>query len=197
MVEKCRAPHWGILEMGIRRHAREIAVQALYMTEFHLSHLELNSKSEKALKDMLEAYDIAKACRPFAELLSRGTLENITTLDRWLSRVSENWTLPRMARVDRALLRVSTFELAYISEIPVRVTINEAIEIAKRFCSDDSPMFINGILDRMASLPEVLELRESMGGDNIAGLFEIEEHVDPSLNEDGAEHVRKSAQGRD
>ncbi|HMO17761.1 MAG TPA: transcription antitermination factor NusB [Oligoflexia bacterium] len=170
-ISECQIPNWGITEMGIRRHAREIAVQALYMSEFHSDKILLDIKTEQNISLMLASFDFSPACIPFAELLTRGTLQHIDFIDRWLSRISENWTLPRMARVDRALLRVSTFELAFISEIPIRVTINEAIEVSKRFCSDDSPMFINGILDRMASLPEVRAIREANGGDNVTTLF--------------------------
>jgi N utilization substance protein B len=156
-MDKCQIPNIGVIEMGIRRQAREIAVQALYMLEFHDSISKHEKLDSTKLIYIFDYFESPSACQPFAEILIKGVCSNQESIDKIISTSSQNWSLVRMARVDRALLRVATFELQYLNEIPRSVTINEAIEISKRYSSDDSPMFINGILDRIASslTPEV------------------------------------------
>ncbi len=83
----------------------------------------------------------------FANLLVTRTIEHVEEIDRILQRHAEHWRLDRMAVVDRTLLRLATQELLYDKETPSTVVINEAIEIAKRFSAQESPQFINGILD--------------------------------------------------
>jgi transcription antitermination protein NusB len=137
-------PNAGVVQMGIRRQAREVAVQALYMSEF----------TETVNKDGLDLFytqfNIDAPCREFSSTLILGTLGRVKKIDSIISNSSINWPLVRMARVDRAILRVAVFELFFLGDIPHNVSINEAIEVAKKFSSDDSPMFVNGILDRIA-----------------------------------------------
>jgi N utilization substance protein B len=83
------------------------------------------------------------------EHLVNGVLDHCKEIDQLIERYSENWRLDRMNLIDRAILRIATFELLYCEEIPPRVTLNEAIELGKRFGSEDSGSFINGILDRI------------------------------------------------
>lgn len=156
-MDKCRIPNIGVIEMGIRRQAREIAVQALYMLEFHDSISKDEKLDSSKLNDIFDYFESPSPCQHFAEILIKGVCSKQEIIDKIISASSQNWSLVRMARVDRALLRVATFELQYLNEIPRSVTINEAIEISKRYSSDDSPMFINGILDRIASslTPEI------------------------------------------
>jgi N utilization substance protein B len=91
----------------------------------------------------------------FAEEILRGVRENRVEIDQLISEKSRNWTISRMARVDLSILRMAIFELLYRSDIPRNVTINEAIEVAKKFGTEDSPAFINGILDEVAAgLPD-------------------------------------------
>jgi N utilization substance protein B len=85
--------------------------------------------------------------RNFANLLAAGAVEHVEAIDRLIERHTEHWRLDRMAVVDRNLLRLATQEFLYDHETPKSVVINEAIEIAKRFSSQESPQFINGILD--------------------------------------------------
>ncbi len=87
----------------------------------------------------------------FAEDIVRGVTENRDLIDRKIIEKSKNWALPRMARVDLNILRMATFELLLRDDIPKNVTINEAIEVAKKFGTEDSPAFINGILDEIAA----------------------------------------------
>ncbi|HKJ04855.1 MAG TPA: transcription antitermination factor NusB [Geopsychrobacteraceae bacterium] len=90
------------------------------------------------------------AARKFTEMLVGGVVEYRPVLDRTIQEVAKNWSLERMAPVDLSILRIGTYELLYQPEIPDRVTINEAIEIAKRYGTKESPSFINGLLDKIA-----------------------------------------------
>jgi N utilization substance protein B len=87
--------------------------------------------------------------REYAGELVEGTLSRLTEIDTLLSRYAENWTLSRMGRVDRNILRLAIYELLYRDDVPARVTINEAITIAKKYSEEISGAFINGILDRI------------------------------------------------
>ena len=93
--------------------------------------------------------DINADVRLFANLLVSGTIENLSDLDRLIEKSVKNWKLERLARVDLAILRIAVFEMLFQKDIPARVTINEAIEIAKSFGSDDSYKFVNGVLDNI------------------------------------------------
>ncbi len=139
--------------MGSRRQARECALQALYMCDslddWSKSALELffdNFHPEFALKDGQEQVKNSA----FAHVLVDGVIENRLSVDRFIGMASQNWTVGRMSRVDRNILRLGTFEICFLPDVPPNVSINEAIEVAKRFGADESPMFINGVLDRVA-----------------------------------------------
>jgi N utilization substance protein B len=86
----------------------------------------------------------------FVERLVKGTMDHLTSLDELIARCSLNWKVPRMGIVDRNILRLSAYELAFENDVPSRVTLNEAIELAKRYGTEDSGAFVNGILDRIA-----------------------------------------------
>ena len=87
--------------------------------------------------------------RLFAEPLIRGTLEKLTELDGKIQHYAKNWDLNRMAVVDRNILRLAVYEMLYRDDIPPVVSINEAVDIAKRFSTDESGRFVNGILDKI------------------------------------------------
>lgn len=86
----------------------------------------------------------------FVERLVRGVMDNLVAIDDLISRCSLNWKLGRMNRVDRNILRLAAFELAFEGDVPGKATLNEAIEIAKRYGTEESGKFVNGILDRIA-----------------------------------------------
>ena len=88
--------------------------------------------------------------RSFANELVRGCAEARTALDERIRGVSKHWRLERMSRVDRNIIRLGAYELLHVAEIPRRVTLNEAVELAKRFGNEESPAFVNGVLDRIA-----------------------------------------------
>lgn len=85
----------------------------------------------------------------FAFMLCRGVVENTDAIDGILNRYSEHWKVSRMSPIDRNILRLSVYEIAFLSDIPLPVTINEAIEVAKEFGSETSAAFVNGILDKI------------------------------------------------
>jgi N utilization substance protein B len=98
--------------------------------------------------------DAGEALRPeirhFAETLVCGVAEHLERIDNELGSYSSNWALDRMARVDLAILRLASFELLFCPDVPHNVVLNEAIELAKRFGSEDSPAFVNGVLDHLS-----------------------------------------------
>lgn len=147
--------------MGNRRKARELALQGLFALDFHAQKVDevVRELYRLAAEPSSTDEDLASLVRTqdpdtlaFAELLVRGVVEHQESIDALLGECSTNWRLPRMAMVDRNILRMATFELRYLDEVPPKVTLNEAIEIAKRYGTGDSSAFINGILDRVAAL---------------------------------------------
>ncbi len=131
--------------MGARRRAREIALQVLYQRE--LNRLGV----EEALNLFRNNFEVWKEAMDFSERLVKGVEEHRKDLDRVIEHYSSNWKVDRMAHVDRTILRIATYELLYCNDIPPRVAINEAIDIGKKYGSEDSGAFINGILDKVRS----------------------------------------------
>jgi N utilization substance protein B len=135
---------------GKRRHARELAIQFLY--QFDLS-------GGDTLDDALAMFwqtqaDINDPTRQFAEELIHGCVRHRAEIDEKLRKYTEHWELPRMAAVDRNILRLAIYEMTCRDDIPPVVSINEAVEIAKRYSTHESGAFVNGILDRLrADLP--------------------------------------------
>ena len=89
--------------------------------------------------------------RPYADALLRGVAEHVAALDKRISAASQNWRLERMSRVDRNLLRLGTYELMFRSDVPRAVVMDEAVELAKSFGTEESSKFINGVLERIAN----------------------------------------------
>lgn len=127
--------------MGDRRRGRELALQMLYRHELSGAHSDDVEEDFEALRK------VDGTVRSFSLGLFDGVVGNLDEIDAELERQTSNWRLDRLAAVDRNILRLATFELLFESETPAAVVINEAIEIAKRFGSDQSPRFINGVLD--------------------------------------------------
>jgi transcription antitermination protein NusB len=156
--------------MGLRREARERAVQFLFQYDLNRSEnldqaLEQFWQSQQAAA-IADEYAEAKwgepvelpaasvseaAIRTFAEPLIRGTLEHQAELDEQIKKYAKNWDLHRMAVVDRNVLRLALFEMFHRDDIPPVVSINEAVDIAKKFSTEDSGKFVNGILDKVKS----------------------------------------------
>ena len=129
--------------MGIRRKSREFALQVLYQLNI--------SKQDPltALTQFREHFLSDEEADAFQKRLVLGVLEHCSELDQLIERYSENWRLDRINLIERNILRMAIFELLFCEEIPPKVTINEAIDLGKRYGSEDSGSFINGILDRI------------------------------------------------
>ena len=132
--------------MGTRRKAREVALQALYQYEL----LQQGEGERFSFEQFCSHFQVNKKAIPYARTLLVGIHENEKEIDQHISKHAENWRLERMSVIDRNILRLAVFELIYQNDIPASVAINEAVEIAKRYSTDDSGPFINGILDAMA-----------------------------------------------
>jgi transcription antitermination protein NusB len=128
-----------------RRKAREYALQLLFQIDFTKKVLE-----RKDLEEFWSDKIVPREGREFTESLVKGTLERLDDIDMIIEKATENWLLKRMAAVDRNILRFAAYELLYRNDIPSAVTINEAIEIAKKFSSSESASFLNGVLDKLA-----------------------------------------------
>lgn len=132
--------------MGLRRKGRVIAFQALYFWD--VTHPEVEDLLRfDWLDDADPSNESGEQSRTFARLILSGVIENIDSVDDAIRRQLEHWDFSRLSWVDRAILRLSTYELLYARDIPPSVTIDEAIGIAKQFGADDSFRFINGVLD--------------------------------------------------
>ena len=128
--------------MGPRRKAREYALQMLF--QWDITHDSIEQIVGTFFQNQPEE---SAAIVDFARNLVTGTIEHVEEIDRLIQRHAEHWRLDRMAVVDRNLLRLATQEFLHDSGTPKTVIINEAIEIARRFSTQESPQFINGILD--------------------------------------------------
>jgi N utilization substance protein B len=131
-----------------RRRSREYALQILFQLE--LTDTEL---SDDLLNEFWEGIDEENDVKEFTHDIVHSTLENLEAIDETIKKAAQHWSLERMAVIDRNILRAATYELSYRTDIPTSVVINEAIEIAKKYSTEDSASFINGILDRVANEP--------------------------------------------
>jgi len=130
-----------------RRKAREYALQMLFQQEFAggqsgMDFTEDHKPGKKANEQI----------KKFARELVSGTLGHLEEIDRLVQDAAENWKMERMAAVDRNILRFAVYEILYRTDIPAAVTINEALEIAKKYSSLESASFINGLLDKIAHI---------------------------------------------
>jgi len=136
-----------------RRRSREYALQILFQLDLTDSEFD-----DLVFKEFWEGNEEEEEVKEFTYAIVKGTRENIKTIDEIIEKVAEHWTLDRMAVVDRNILRAATYELFYRPDIPPSVTINEAIEISKKYSTEDSASFINGVLDKIRKLkPETQE----------------------------------------
>ncbi len=146
--------------MKKRRLARELTIQFLYQVES-----VKGIANEDDFEGDLEAFwelrgdkDVDGEVKEFMEILARGVCENVKGIDEIINKYSSHWKVHRMASIDRNILRMALYEILYLDEIPPPVTINEAVEIAKKYGSEESSSFVNGILDRIRVAKEQGEL---------------------------------------
>lgn len=139
--------------MGSRRRSREMAIQVLYQVDMARCSIA------EALRIFCEHFDAPQSIRTFAVELIKGVHDHLAEIDTIIRRFSEHWRLERMPTVDRNVLRLAVFELLHREDIPAKVSINEAIDLGKKFGAMDSGAFINGVLDRIR-----LHLEEANNG---------------------------------
>ncbi|MEQ1891595.1 MAG: transcription antitermination factor NusB [Planctomycetota bacterium] len=129
--------------MKKRTRARELALQFLYQVDLRGRQILPEAK------DFFRAEEEDKTAREFAAQLVDGVIEHADEIDTVIKDVAENWEIARMAVIDRNVLRMATYELLHCADIPPKVAINEAIELGKRFSTQNSGKFINGVLDKI------------------------------------------------
>jgi transcription antitermination factor NusB len=128
---------------NLKRGARELVVKTLY--EIEMGGLTAEEAQQRVRKKVRDA-----GMRQFALRLLDETLRHTGEVDEIIAQVAENWDISRMAAIDRNVLRLGTVEIVFMEDVPEKVAINEAIEIAKRFSTENSGRFVNGILDKVA-----------------------------------------------
>ncbi|NQT22364.1 MAG: transcription antitermination factor NusB [Candidatus Omnitrophica bacterium] len=130
--------------MRRRTKARECALKILYAIDI------TKNKAEDCIDIFWKNHDTVNAeIRNFADYLTRGVYKNKELVDKVITKYATNWQIKRMAAIDRNIIRIATFELLFVEEIPPKVSINEAIEIAKKYGDKDSSKFVNGVLDKI------------------------------------------------
>lgn len=130
--------------MGARRKAREIAVQLLYQMEVN------PGEPQEALELFWRNLSASAATKEFVNRIVLGVHEKQGEIDKLLAKHSEHWRLERMDRVDKSILRMGVFEIMFCDDIPVKVAMNEAVDLGKKFGAEESGAFINGILDKIS-----------------------------------------------
>jgi transcription antitermination factor NusB len=149
--------------MGKRRGSRGLAVQVLF-------HMEINGGDvDEALDLILQNFGASRRLGTFARELLAGVVEHSAEIERFIIAASEHWRLERMPLVDRSILKVAVFEMGWRDDIPPKVSIDEAVEIGKIYGGEDSPSFINGVLDRILAM---LKAENRLTGDVVDGMEE-------------------------
>jgi N utilization substance protein B len=138
--------------MGSRHLSRERALQILFQYDIHGKPGVWLDEFWKPLKDNEET-------KAFAERLVNGVMEHKKDLDALIGRYATNWKVSRMQVVDRNILRLGAYELLWLDEVPAKVTMNEAIELAKDFGDEEAAKFVNGILDKVLATESKLEVK--------------------------------------
>ena len=135
--------------MRKRTKAREYALKVLYQIDI------IKDSHENLLEKFWQTEpETEESVKSFAEQLVRGVGANIKEIDDTISKYAENWHISRMAVIDRNILRIAAFEILYVNDIPPKVSINEAVDIAKKYGDTDSGKFVNGILDKIGKMKD-------------------------------------------
>ncbi len=133
--------------MGIRRNSREAVLQFLFQDDFKGFEEGGGQDLTQRFVDFCLLYDVQKKARPYAVELLEGVYGKRSNIDETISKYASNWRLERIDVADRNILRIAVYEMVHCEDVPSEVAINEAVEVAKRFCVPESPAFVNGILD--------------------------------------------------
>jgi len=155
--------------MHKRRASREGALQLLYALDIdgEFDSMSADNFTPAATQQLIwVTSDSESSVRDLVYLLMQGVFQNLDTIDSFIEKASDNWTVKRLSIIDRNILRIAMYEMAFVKDIPPRVAINEAIEIAKLYGAENSPKFINGVLDRIY---RILKSNRSDDGDRFEG----------------------------
>jgi transcription antitermination protein NusB len=150
--------------MASRHQARERALQILFQYDIH-------GKRGLWLDEFWREYPLQDATKNFAEQLVDGVLTHKKELDTLIGSCATNWKIDRMPIVDRNILRAGCYELLYLPEVPAKVTMNEAIELAKSFGDDEASKFVNGVLDKVLSSDARLDRKRAHPDLPVMGKF--------------------------
>ena len=137
--------------MGVRRKSREAVLQFLFQDDFQGFEAGFDQDLAQRFVDFCSLYDVQKKARPYAVELLEGVYGTRAEVDAVITRHASNWRLERIDVTDRNILRIAVYEMIHCEDVPSEVAINEAVEIAKRFCANESPAFVNGVLDAVKS----------------------------------------------
>lgn len=130
--------------MGIRRKGRELALSVLYQIDL------LSRENSKLCEEIGKRYDYSSSSIEFAKEIVQGVILNLKFIDSFIKKYSKNWEIERISTIDRNILRIAIFEILYKDDIPGKVSIDEAIELSKKFSEGEkSKDFVNGILDKI------------------------------------------------
>ena len=143
--------------MGSRHQSRERALQILFQYDIH-------GKPGVWLDEFWKHYKASEDVKAFAEQLVNGVLEHKKDLDALIGKYATNWKVSRMQIVDRNILRVGAYELLHLDDVPAKVTVNEAIELAKDFGDEEAAKFVNGILDKVLATETKLASKRQQAG---------------------------------
>lgn len=134
--------------MGIRRISREATLQFLYQEDFTITADQpFGYDLEERFDLFCTLFQVNKKARVYALTLLKGITSSLGEVDAEITKAATHWRLSRIAATDRNLLRIAVYEIIYCDNVPPQVAINEVVEIAKKFAGEESPKFINGILD--------------------------------------------------
>jgi len=132
--------------MRKRTRAREFALQVLYQID--ITHDNYETSLDNFWSEHLQD-NIDEEQKNFTAQLVKGTVDNLAAIDKKIAQYAENWQLKRMAVVDRNIMRMGSFELIYCEDIPPKVSINEAVDLAKKYSGPEAGKFVNAILDKI------------------------------------------------
>jgi N utilization substance protein B len=137
--------------MGGRRLSRELALKVLFQIDL------VNTNMEEALKYNFESNELSKEVKEFTIILVRGVISNLAEIDKEIESYTNNWSLERITNIDRNILRIAIYEILYINNIPKSVSINEAVELAKKYSTKSSFSFVNGVLGKINKIDKILK----------------------------------------
>jgi len=137
---------WKEKDLMGRRASREIAMKLLYQLEIQ------RDDREQQIVTALEENSVVEKDKQYIIEVVEGVFNNLSYIDKFIEKHSKGWKINRISKVDLSILRLSIFEISFLDDIPYSVSVNEAVELAKKYSSDDSGPFINGILSKISKL---------------------------------------------